>query len=114
MAELAGVNYKPYQKVIPVLGPMTEIYPVNILRNIGIAAVETSHFLVADVDTWPSGRIMLMSSFLETLYQNLLKLPKTRLEQDNLAVVLPVFTIPSGREAIVLMDCVNMYEEVRA
>ena len=63
MTELAGIKFKPYQKVIPVLGPMTEIYPVNILRNIGIAAVETSHFLVADVDTWPSGRNMLMRSF---------------------------------------------------
>ena len=60
MTELAGIKFKPYQKVIPVLGPMTEIYPVNILRNIGI---ETSHFLVADVDTWPSGRNMLMRSF---------------------------------------------------
>ena len=55
--ELAVASLSPQHQVIPVLGPMTEVYPVNVLRNIGIAAVKTSHFLVADVDTWPSGSV---------------------------------------------------------
>ena len=53
-----------------------------------------------------------MNTLIETLYQNLLKLPKARLEQENLAVVLPMFTIPRPRDMLVATDCVNMYEEI--
>ena len=31
------------------------IYPINRLRNLAIKRVETSHFLMLDMDTWPSG-----------------------------------------------------------
>lgn len=29
-------------------------FPVNTLRNLGIANVQTSHFIVTDMDLWPS------------------------------------------------------------
>ena len=35
------------------LGPR-QSYPINKLRNVAIRAVRTSHFLVLDVDLWPS------------------------------------------------------------
>lgn len=28
-------------------------YPVNRLRNVAITAVNTSHFLMTDIDIWP-------------------------------------------------------------
>lgn len=31
-----------------------QIFPVNLLRNIGIRHVVTSHFLVLDMDVWPA------------------------------------------------------------
>ena len=30
-------------------------FPVNLLRNVGIRAVRTSHFLVLDMDMWVNG-----------------------------------------------------------
>ena len=29
-------------------------YPINMLRNLAIEAVKTSHFWLADMDMWPS------------------------------------------------------------
>ena len=29
-------------------------FPVNKMRNLGIANVQTSHFIVTDMDLWPS------------------------------------------------------------
>lgn len=29
-------------------------YPINMLRNLAIDAVKTSHFWLADMDMWPS------------------------------------------------------------
>lgn len=28
-------------------------YPVNRLRNVAVKAVQTSHFLMTDIDIWP-------------------------------------------------------------
>lgn len=33
-------------------------FPVNLLRNVGIRQVETSHFLLLDMDMWLNGREM--------------------------------------------------------
>ena len=32
-------------------------FPINRLRNLGIALVETSHYLVTDMDMWPTRAI---------------------------------------------------------
>ena len=29
-------------------------FPINFLRNLGILLVETSHYLVSDMDMWPA------------------------------------------------------------
>lgn len=39
----------------------TNIYPINRLRNIAISNILTTHFIVFDMDMWPSG-----SSFYES------------------------------------------------
>lgn len=53
-------------------------YPINKLRNIGIAAVKTSHFLLIDVDFWPSNSLDSMLStyssidmYHDLMYSNL-------------------------------------------
>ena len=58
-------------------------YPVNLLRNLAMSAVKTSHILYADVDFWPS-------SDLFTIISN--ATIKERLASDSkLAAVIPVF-----------------------
>ena len=58
-------------------------YPVNLLRNLAISAVKTSHILYADVDFWPSSDLFTIISN-ETI--------KERLASDSkLAAIIPVF-----------------------
>ena len=35
------------------------VFPVNKLRNIGIVNIETSHFIVLDMDMWPARTLSL-------------------------------------------------------
>lgn len=58
-------------------------YPVNILRNLALSAVKTTHVVYADVDFWPASN--LHSILTE---QNV----KERMASDNkLATVIPAF-----------------------
>ena len=59
-----------------------KIYPLNRLRNIAIKRVQTTHFIVLDMDTWPS---------LWT-YDEIMKLPKDYLQNENFVTILPVFS----------------------
>ena len=36
-------------------------FPVNLLRNVGIRQVETSHFVMLDMDMWVNGMILSIS-----------------------------------------------------
>ena len=36
-------------------------FPVNLLRNVGIRQVETSHFVMLDMDMWVNGMILFIS-----------------------------------------------------
>ena len=67
-------------------GEPGEPYPVNRLRNIALEAVTTSHFLVTDVDLWPS----------RTLYGLILNLPTSYLSSASYAMVVPAFEISSS------------------
>jgi Glycosyl-transferase for dystroglycan len=58
-----------------------ERYPVNVLRNVALDAVKTSHVLVVDVDFIPS------STLDETISSILRKLPA----HDKQAIVVPAF-----------------------
>lgn len=31
-------------------------YPVNRLRNVAVAGVDTTHFLMTDIDIWPDAK----------------------------------------------------------
>ena len=57
-------------------------YPVNGLRNLAMAAVSTSHFMVIDIDFWPS--FQLYSAILSAGRRAALEKPKH-------AIVVPAF-----------------------
>ena len=57
-------------------------YPYNRLRNIAISKVKTSHFLVMDMDMWPS----------DNLYSTLKNLDSRFLNDEYLAIVIPSFS----------------------
>lgn len=58
-----------------------ENYPINILRNIGIHHVSTSHFVLVDIDMW----------FSYSSYEVLMELPSVITEDPFAVVVIPAF-----------------------
>ncbi len=58
-------------------------YPINRLRNAAIRAVRTSHYLVLDVDLWPS----------ELLHAAAMSLPASLLSRKYAALVVPAFQV---------------------
>lgn len=75
------------------------IYPINRLRNIAINSIETTHFLVVDMDMWP----------VETTYRDLINLPAPILRNEHLALILPAFSLKSSalQECTSFQDCVE-------
>ena len=50
-----GSHYYPSRfTLILVKQADKSIFPINKLRNIGIRSIETTHFLLFDMDLWPS------------------------------------------------------------
>eukprot|EP00559_Dactyliosolen_fragilissimus_P008950 CAMPEP_0184861532 /NCGR_PEP_ID=MMETSP0580-20130426/6198_1 /TAXON_ID=1118495 /ORGANISM="Dactyliosolen fragilissimus" /LENGTH=370 /DNA_ID=CAMNT_0027359063 /DNA_START=310 /DNA_END=1419 /DNA_ORIENTATION=- len=77
-------------------------YPINVLRNMGLDIVTTSHVLVADVDFIPSSNLdqMILSSLM-----SMTKILKNEMNENSLdAIVIPAF------EQIDKKNC-NTYEE---
>jgi len=62
-------------------------YPVNLLRNVAISRVKTSHFLMADIDLWPDST--LLTRLLIVSYKN-----AQIFDDPKRALVIPAF----GRE----------------
>lgn len=59
------------------------LYPINLLRNIAIRNVKTSHFFMTDMDMWPSFN----------LHTVLTELPSYILEDDHFAGIIPAFEV---------------------
>ncbi|KAK8806284.1 hypothetical protein WA171_007368 [Blastocystis sp. BT1] len=63
----------------------TNIYPINRLRNIAISNIQTTHFIVFDMDMWPA----------PNLYQELSSLPSSYLDNDYFVTIIPAFSFTS-------------------
>lgn len=37
--------------------PQSKVFPVNYLRNLAIRNVQTTHYMIMDMDLWPSGYV---------------------------------------------------------
>jgi hypothetical protein len=77
----------PKVKIVPVAATNDEEeweYPVNKLRNVGIDALETTHFLMVDVDFLPSGDLQ------SAIQQNFFTKFKSDYNQ-KVAMVVPAF-----------------------
>ena len=68
-------------------------YPINMLRNLAIEAVKTSHFWLADMDMWPSCYLSKNGWRIVGLREALMELPSNELARDDLAVIVPAFEL---------------------
>jgi len=70
-------------------------YPVNILRNLALSAVNTSHVVYSDVDFWPA------SNLFSTLFRDGVK--ERFVSDPHLATIIPAFQMK--RQCEKMKDC---------
>lgn len=83
-------------------------FPVNLLRNIAIKNVRTTHFLVTDMDLWPIRTLQVMESCIASAYERLLRLPKKVLLSNRSAVIMP--SIFAAKKERILKKCDTLEE----
>ena len=66
-------------------------FPINLLRNIAIRHCATSHYLVMDIDLWPTRPFCGTPSSVVNLYDELMKLPPSVQASPTAAVIVPTF-----------------------
>jgi hypothetical protein len=69
--------------VTPVTPANASSYPINLLRNLGIQSVNTTHYIVLDVDLWPSA----------SLHAAIMGVPNLLLRSKYAALVVPAFQL---------------------
>ena len=72
-----------FRQVIHLANNPEEVadYPVNMLRNLAISLVTTSHFLVVDIDFWPSSNL---KAEIQGIWWQIVSDP-------SMAIVVPAF-----------------------
>ena len=84
------------------LNPFAKDFPMNLLRNIGIYAVRTSHFLLLDMDIWVN----------RDFAREIQRIPPSLLNDPSNLFILPIIflnkklVLPQCRS---LASCVNVY-----
>ena len=64
-------------------------FPVNLLRNVGIRQVETSHFLLLDMDMWVNGRCEWVEWLEEDMYDEIQRIPANLMNDENNLFIIP-------------------------
>ena len=75
-------------------------FPVNLLRNICIRHITTSHFMVLDIDMWPT----------ETMHKNLVSILPSVLADETHAIVVPPIFLSSRRMAMRCFKLAKCFE----
>ena len=80
----------------------SSVFPINLLRNLGIRNIQTSHFMVLDMD--------LMLS--RNMYAELKRLPDWLKKSNDSAILIPLFFL--SRDKMLqycsrLKDCLPLY-----
>lgn len=98
------------QQIVPVLSHNPDDYPINYLRNVAIERSQTSHVFVTDLDLWPSGMESILELCVDEVYNGFLSLPQNRLQQSNLAIVVPTFSLRSKLDKLLHNDCKGTFD----
>ena len=77
--------------IVDPLHPHFNHFQVNLLRNLAIRNIVTSHFLVLDMDLRLSSRLMIAFSYSGNTYSSLHSLSSSLQNSTRAAVILPIF-----------------------
>lgn len=85
-------------------------FPVNYLRSWGISNVLTSHYIVLDMDIHFSGILTFSLSIIVNTLDEMYAIPRSVVEDDHAAVILPVFFLPRLiYKCKTLLNCTYLY-----
>ena len=95
--------------VIAYFGDSANPYPINMLRNIAMDHVTTSHFWLADMDMWPACDYEPFLLHIDDLYNTLVSLPHSFLSRDDAVTIVPAFeyNLPKGTVCDSFTGCIN-------
>ena len=66
-------------------------YPINILRNVGISLVRTTHFIMLDMDAWPASSRLFLNLSEENVEEEMDRIPDFILRDPDSVIILPIF-----------------------
>lgn len=88
-----SIHMNEKHRVVVYTEPMESApFPINLLRNLCIRQIITSHYVVLDADMMPS----------DNLYSSLLAIPSDLLNKDSYTFVIPPIFLHPG---LVLSSC---------
>lgn len=96
-----GSIHLPERVTTLVYTVQSSVFPINLLRNLGIRNIQTSHFMVLDMD--------LMLS--RNMYAELKRLPDWLKASEKSAILVPLFFLNRTRilpYCVELEDCLPM------
>ena len=99
--DLLGSIHIPSRVTVLLYTVESSIFPINFLRNLGIRNIETSHFMVLDMD--------LMLS--RNLHDELKRLPNWLKESRRSTIVIPLFFLDRDKilpYCSLLEDCLPL------
>ena len=114
ISKIKALNLPPRVMIIvkPISNNNAAFY-INLLRNIAILSIRTTHFLVLDMDMWPNCTVILAPHDPVNSYQELASLPPSILNSERAAVILPCVFIQKFNSILSnctsLLDCAIAY-----
>lgn len=66
--------------ILYIVPKRSKIFPINLLRNLGIRNVRTTHYVVMDMDMWP----------IPNLHSEMQKIPLRVLRDRKSAIIIPL------------------------
>lgn len=90
-------------------------FPVNLLRNIAIVNIQTSHYVVFDMDMWPACFSMSSFSHIDNLYKEALSIPPSVYNSPTSVTIVPAFFLdkkPILANCTSLLSCALQSEAV--
>ena len=100
--QMIGSIHIPDRVTTIVYTTTSSVFPINLLRNLGIRNIQTSHFMILDMD--------LMLS--RNMYSELQRLPKWLKRSSRSVIMIPLFFLSRSRilqYCAQLEDCLPLY-----
>ena len=100
--QMIGSIHIPDRVTTIVYTTTSSVFPINLLRNLGIRNIQTSHFMILDMD------LMLSSN----MYSELQRLPKWLKRSSRSVIMIPLFFLSRSKilqYCAQLEDCLPLY-----